>query len=103
MSILFDILNAVSTTLYSHPAQSSIGWDVIWTSLSLIVWILLRPRSSVNDSSDAGTDKHGLVTYLILSTPVASIAVTAPYALQPRGEVAEGIRGVGTDGGEKKR
>lgn len=30
-------------TLYSHPAQSSIGWDVVWTALSFIVWLALTP------------------------------------------------------------
>ena len=87
------------TTLYSHPAQSSIGWDVIWTSLSFIVWILLlrpgRPRSS---------SYYIVAMYLMLATPVASIAVTAPYALQPRGDVAEELCGdVGTDNEEKKK
>ncbi|KAF9459621.1 hypothetical protein BDZ94DRAFT_1324675 [Collybia nuda] len=27
-------------TLHSHPAQSSIGWDVVWTSASLGAWVL---------------------------------------------------------------
>ncbi|KAF8816691.1 hypothetical protein BYT27DRAFT_7237833 [Phlegmacium glaucopus] len=103
-SISLDILNEVWTVLHSHPAQSSIGWDIIWTSFSFIVWILLRPRSLVNDnSSDARTDKYGLLNYLILATPVASIAVTAPYALRPREDAAEGVRGGSTDDKEKKR
>ena len=29
-----------------------------------------------------------MAMYLMLATPVASIAVTAPYALQPRGDAA---------------
>jgi hypothetical protein len=92
-----DMFKEVWTILYSHPAQSSIGWDIIWTSLSFIAWILLRPRSSVN--RDLGI--YGIAMYLMLATPVASIAVTAPYALQPRGDIAEGVRGVRTDNGEK--
>ena len=87
--------------LYSHPAQSSIGWDIIWTSLSFIVWILLRPRSSLNH--DLGIYKYGIAMYLLLATPVASIAVTAPYALQPRGDVAEGVGSVKTDSEEKEK
>ena len=41
--------------------------------------------------------------YLMLATPVASIAVTAPYALQSRGDVPEGVRDVKTDSEEKKK
>ena len=29
--------------LHSHPAQSSIGWDVIWTSISFAVWMGIKP------------------------------------------------------------
>ncbi|KAJ4469243.1 hypothetical protein J3R30DRAFT_3552055 [Lentinula aciculospora] len=31
---------ALWTTLFSHPAQSSIGWDIVWTSVSYMVWIM---------------------------------------------------------------
>jgi len=87
--------NEAWATLHSHPAQSSIGWDVIWTSLSFIAWIsLLRPDSS-------GTNKYGRkVIYLVLSASIVSIAVTAPYALQRREDTVEGVRG--TDSEEKK-
>jgi len=50
----------------------------------------------VNQGLDLGT-RYGIAMYLILSTPVTSIAVTAPYALRPRGDVDKGVRGVGTD------
>lgn len=36
---------AVHDALYSHPAQSSIGWDVVWTTSSLFVWILIGPSN----------------------------------------------------------
>ncbi|KAI9452116.1 hypothetical protein BJY52DRAFT_1294624 [Lactarius psammicola] len=29
--------------LNSHPAQASIGWDIVWTTISVLIWI--RPRS----------------------------------------------------------
>ena len=96
-SSFLDVFNEAWTILYSHPAQSSIGWDVIWTSISFIVWILLRPSSSTSE-----TKKHETLIYLMLSTPVASIAVTAPYALRPRGDVTEGVRGVRTDSKKKR-
>lgn len=47
-------------------------------------------------------NKYGIAMFLMLSAPVVSIAVTAPYALQPRGDVGEGVRDVRTDGEEKK-
>lgn len=30
-------------TVHSHPAQSSITWDVIWTFLSFVAWLSLSP------------------------------------------------------------
>ncbi|KAH9053110.1 hypothetical protein EDB87DRAFT_1653824 [Lactarius vividus] len=29
--------------LKSHPAQSSIGWDIVWTTISVLIWV--RPLS----------------------------------------------------------
>ncbi len=69
--------------LHSHPAQSSIGWDVVWTTISFTVWIAARPKRSGQPS------KYLSIPYLILASPLASIGVTAPYILQPRGEEAE--------------
>ena len=90
-----NIFKEALTVLYSHPAQSSIGWDIIWTSLSFIVWILLRPHGS----GMLNKYYYGIAMYLMLATPVASIAVTAPYSLQPREEVQCDVR---TDSEEKK-
>lgn len=96
-----DIFKEAWTTLYSHPAQSSIGWDVIWTSFSFIAWILLRPRY---DGSGMLNKFDGIVVYLMLATPVASIGVTATYALESRGDVAEGERrNVSRTDNEKKK
>ena len=38
-------VDALWSTLGSHPAQSSIGWDVIWTLGSFLAWIVLAPLS----------------------------------------------------------
>lgn len=57
--------------LNSHPAQSSIGWDIIWTSISFILWQLTSSTSS----------EFLPTMYLILATPLASVGVTAPYSL----------------------
>lgn len=36
-------LRAAWQTLHSHPAQSSIGWDVIWTVISFATWVVMAP------------------------------------------------------------
>ncbi|KAJ7582537.1 hypothetical protein C8J56DRAFT_221925 [Mycena floridula] len=51
------------TTLHEHPAQSSIGWDVIYTSLSFIVWWSCQEQ----------------VDPMLSLTPWLSVATVAPY------------------------
>ncbi|KAI0697448.1 hypothetical protein BC835DRAFT_1338119 [Cytidiella melzeri] len=38
---------------YSHPAQSSISWDVVWTFISLSAWLYLSPVDKSTNVSDA--------------------------------------------------
>ncbi|KAJ7248231.1 hypothetical protein B0H12DRAFT_1053123 [Mycena haematopus] len=68
-------------TLHSHPAQSSIGWDVVWTSVSFVVWVVLDPTGEIR-----GRDSRPLLTaaYLLLATPLVSVGVLAPHVLRPR-------------------
>ncbi|KAH8999916.1 hypothetical protein EDB86DRAFT_2908315 [Lactarius hatsudake] len=44
---MFGSLTAGPGTLWavlkSHPAQASIGWDVVWTTISVLIWV--RPVS----------------------------------------------------------
>ncbi|KAJ3740247.1 hypothetical protein DFH05DRAFT_1511000 [Lentinula detonsa] len=58
------IVGALWRTLHSHPAQSSIGWDIIWTSASFVVWamtfkatnpvpLLVTPFTSVGPMASA--------------------------------------------------
>lgn len=68
---------AAWVVLNSHPAQSSIGWDIVWTSLSFAVWKLVGAKASESPSFFS-------TIYLLFATPVASIGVTAPYCLLPR-------------------
>lgn len=56
-------------TLYSHPAQSSIGWDVVWTTVSFFVWVLGTP--SLKD----------MFLPLVFGTVALSVGLTAPIAL----------------------
>ena len=74
--------------------------------------MLQKPLCWYDDNSDgSGMFKllnkkyyFGTAIYLMLATPIASIAVTAPYALQPRGDVDEGVlRDVKIDNEEKKK
>lgn len=55
------------TLLHSHPAQSSIRWDVIWTSLSFVCWYMDSVRSSAAR------------LFSVATIPVLSVGVAAPY------------------------
>lgn len=57
--------------LHSHPAQSSIGWDVIWTTVSFFIWTAMS-RSKLIQSS-FGPKWWPLAT----ATVVTSIGVSA--------------------------
>jgi len=57
--------------LHSHPAQSSIGWDVVWTTISFFVWKILGIR--MQEQGSLGPKLVPLVT----STFVASVGVSA--------------------------
>ncbi|KAK7688340.1 hypothetical protein QCA50_008712 [Cerrena zonata] len=71
-------VSALITTLYSHPAQSSIGWDVIWTSISFLVWIALG-----HTPSQAHSPGFRSIIFLPFTalTAALSIGVSAPIAL----------------------
>lgn len=64
--------------LHSHPAQSSIGWDVIWSTLSFITW------SGLCSSGDSQSSNAFAIPFMFLATSLASIGVTAPYVLIPQ-------------------
>ncbi|KAJ7449296.1 hypothetical protein FB451DRAFT_1288047 [Mycena latifolia] len=71
--------------LHAHPAQASIGWDVIWTSASFVAWVLLRP------GVEQKPEGPRLLTavYLLLATPLISVGVLAPRVLRPMEEGIE--------------
>lgn len=41
------LVRELVATLYSHPAQSSIGFDVVWTTLSFMVYCAVSGRSAL--------------------------------------------------------
>ena len=53
--------------LHSHPAQSSIGWDLIWTTVSVLAWALVQSILR----------KQRMKTWVILATLATSL-VLAP-------------------------
>lgn len=70
--------------LHSHPAQSSIGWDVVWTTISFVVWqvIGVRPpsRSRSLNAGKATTQARGPLERLInlvIGIVVVSVGVSA--------------------------
>ncbi|TEB20283.1 hypothetical protein FA13DRAFT_1801065 [Coprinellus micaceus] len=95
--------------LFESPAQSSIGWDVVWTSVSFVVWVLVTGGSVRTADERKGADgkqgkeeeKEGVWTrvwkvgYLVFVTPLASVGVTGAYVLMPRGRVEESDNGEG--------
>ncbi|KAJ7703804.1 hypothetical protein B0H16DRAFT_1747848 [Mycena metata] len=67
--------------LHSHPAQSSIGWDVIWTSISFVVWLILHPELQPRVLPSSPTIKGRFLTamYLVMVTPLLLVGVLAPH------------------------
>ena len=60
---------ALYETLYSHPAQSSIGWDVVWTTISLFVWLSIGPtHQSLTD-----------FMVMIFGLPMDGVGAVAPW------------------------
>ncbi|KAI3614298.1 alpha--mannosyltransferase alg11p [Moniliophthora roreri] len=56
-------IKSILAVLHSHPAQASIGWDVIWTSLSFVIWTCLNEPSIIAP----------------IGTAIASAGVVAPW------------------------
>ena len=71
-------LAVATNTLHSHPAQSSIGWDVIWTTISLFVWIRFTSHSRSASKEKQASLFNPLVTSL--TSILLSPGVGAPLA-----------------------
>jgi len=61
--------------LHSHPAQSSIGWDVVWTTASVLAWALVQAFLS-KQRMKTGVKLATLATSLVL-TPFVGVGVMA--------------------------
>ncbi|KAF9445656.1 hypothetical protein P691DRAFT_805333 [Macrolepiota fuliginosa MF-IS2] len=68
-------LMAAFDVFYSHPAQSSIGWDIIWTTVSFFVWVTQNPWPG-----------HATFErlFIVFGAPLVSIGVVAPNNLLNR-------------------
>ncbi|TFK26067.1 hypothetical protein FA15DRAFT_686677 [Coprinopsis marcescibilis] len=80
----YALFAAAWATLNAHPAQSSIGWDVICASVSFVAWIACEEPEKVHGGGYVARSRWFTVPYLVLSTPLASVGVTAPYVLRPQ-------------------
>ncbi|KAF5356381.1 hypothetical protein D9758_009530 [Tetrapyrgos nigripes] len=72
---LRPLLHALWETLHSHPAQSSIGWDAVWTSGSFVVWTL---RDSLF--------KLDLVATMLVHTALFSAGTVASFLELSKGK-----------------
>ncbi|KAJ8082727.1 hypothetical protein PM082_008583 [Marasmius tenuissimus] len=70
---LTPFCKSVLTVLHSHPAQASIGWDVIWTSISFAIWTCLDQGFSI----------------VPFSALLVSAGVVAPWFAASRAELEE--------------
>ncbi|EIN03464.1 hypothetical protein PUNSTDRAFT_78135 [Punctularia strigosozonata HHB-11173 SS5] len=67
-----DLLPALWKTLHEHPAQASIGWDVVWTTISFIFWVMSDPRFK----------DTGLLAMLASPIMVGPVGFLAPATLR---------------------
>lgn len=71
--------------LQSHPAQSSIGWDVIWTMVSFVAWYIFSAPPSPSSGAGAEQDTEKVLCGSLLF----SVGISAPLALYSRAHVDE--------------
>lgn len=88
--------------LHESPAQSSIGWDVVWTTVSFVVWVAVTGGSHITVRKTRGKDGGGggevgkvwsrvwKTVFLVFVTPIASVGVAGAFVLRPGREEREG-------------
>jgi hypothetical protein len=90
----FAFVQQAWETLHWHPAQSSIGWDVVWTTASFIAWTAVTDPDSGLAGATLDAKRRSriwTVPYLLVAAPFASVGVTAPYVLRPLPLEDEGV------------
>jgi hypothetical protein len=70
-----NFVSEARQTLSSHPAQSSIGWDIVWTGIVFITW-------SAYEAAERGKGEWwnvgGNVAALAIPIPFLSVSTVAP-------------------------
>jgi len=79
LSVAPHFIKNLWSTLHSHPANSSIGYDVIWTTVSYIIWVASGEDGIKKPVSALGVVANGL------ACGVASLAVVASGLLATNG------------------
>ncbi|KAI0075706.1 hypothetical protein K474DRAFT_1599379 [Panus rudis PR-1116 ss-1] len=103
---VYDFLAVAKNTLYSHPAQSSIGWDVIWTTISFLAWLCVQyvpeftrststssPKKFLKGSGKRTLNCLLLFTCVVVETVFGSIGIGASLAVLHFEKVAAGLKG----------
>jgi hypothetical protein len=67
------VYGSVWDTLHSHPAQASIGWDAVWSSIVWIAWGVCGDRAT---EESRWTISEAVMN--VFPTAVASVGVVAP-------------------------
>ena len=67
------VYGAVWDVLHSHPAQASIGWDVVWSSIVWVAWGVCGDRAT---EESRWTIPEAAMH--VFPAAVASVGVVAP-------------------------
>ncbi|KAI0791900.1 hypothetical protein C8Q75DRAFT_715126 [Abortiporus biennis] len=65
------------SVLHSNPAQASIGWDVIWATISYSAWLLTSPKATIPEELSTTRAKLFIVPTMLFN-PIGSAGVVAP-------------------------
>jgi hypothetical protein len=80
------LADSLIETLYLHPAQSSIGFDVVWTTISFLTWCLLEPHTKKGVLRRIIGTLSMLVACLVVSVGVVAPAHLIGTAAAPTGD-----------------
>ncbi|THH28719.1 hypothetical protein EUX98_g5469 [Antrodiella citrinella] len=77
---VLGFLSAALATLHAHPAQSSIGWDVIWTTISLLLWLAFAPPTATPSSARRTKPPRSTLLMSAITSLLFSVGIGAPLA-----------------------